>query len=344
MINLKIQKALNLDITFQELFIFANNLDILDLHFQIQKIILKSNQYLINNPPPFHKIICLFFIKPEIINVSKLINFYSHSEQILLSYFSFSLNKIIPDFFYNIQPKITQKYISQFPPDFIISIHKNINIHQLASLLDNYKNPIINHLSSNIDPFLFVQLISFINNDFLIEEIKTTNYNDEIIIQLKKHFKTATQYNHIFLIFASYTLINFSDIFIPIFFQQNSQTKHKVCPHLSLITINKILQHLFFINLKDFDLSWLNFSSSQKNIIITYLKNKSQQINKILLSYNIQTIARKYISLKKNITICTSLSNSIPPKNHFKISQKALNNLYKSAAISFIEKNQYIIQ
>jgi len=344
MISIKIQSALNNDIPFSTLFNEINDLDLLDLHFIIQKYTLKSNNQLIQHPPPFHKLICLFFIKPEIINITKLTNFYSQPEKILLSFFSFSLNQIIPPFFFDININITKKYISQFPPQFISNIHQKINIISLSSLIDNYKKPIIQELSNNIDPFLLCKIISLLSNDSLIDEIKNSNYNNNIIIELKKFIKTSTQYSPIFLIFASNCLQNFYEFLIPIFLQQHSQTKFKVCPHIPLEFLNKIIQHLFYINLKNFDLSWLNFSNDQQKTIILFLQNKSQQINKILLSYNIKTIARKYETIKKTITICTAISNSIPPKNHFKISQKALQNFYKSGAISFIERNQYIIQ
>lgn len=342
--SLKIQSAINLDISFQSLYNILDNLDLLDIHFQIEKYILKNDNYIINQPPPFYKLICLIIIKPQLLLLSKLINFYSNPEKILLSFISFSKDKTIPQFFYNININTQKKFIHQFTPEFLLTIQNNSPIQIYSQLIDNYKKPIIQFLSDNTDPFYFCQLISFLQNDNIIDEIKNCQFSDAIIAEVKKNLKTATKYNHIYLIFASIALINFPDFITSIFLQQNNQTKYNVCPHLPISSINNLIQHLFFINLKNFDTSWITFSNPQKEIIIPYLKHKSNLINKILLSYNIKTIARKYETIKKTITICTLISKSISPSNYFKISEKALQNFYKSGAISFIERNQYIIQ
>ena len=111
--SLKIQSAINLDISFQSLYIILDNLDLLDLHFQIQKYILKNDKYLINNPPPFNKLICLIIIKPELLQLSKLINFYSNPEKIILTFISFSKYNNIPQFFHKININTQKKYIHQ---------------------------------------------------------------------------------------------------------------------------------------------------------------------------------------------------------------------------------------
>lgn len=344
MISLKIQSAIDTDISIANLYEYINNLDLLDIHFQVQKYILKTNNELIKDPPPFSKLLCILFIKSEIVNLSKLINFYSNSEKIILTFFSFKEYDSIPSYFYKINPNVINKYISQFPKTFLLEIQKNVNIYTYSQLIENYKNPIIQFLADNTDPFYFCQLMQFINNESIIDEIKKTNYSTLIINEVKKKLKTATHYNPIYLIFSSVLLQDYLDFYTPVFLQQKTQTKYTVCKHLPINALNNIIQHLLLINLKNYDFSWLNFSDNQKESLIIYLKNKSKQLNNILLTYNIKTIARKYETIKKTINICSAISNNIYSKDKFKISEKALQNLYKAGAISFIERRQYIIQ
>ena len=341
-----VQKSINCKLSFEKLYFYIKELDILDIHFHIHKLILKSNIYLINYPPEFSELLCLYLFKPDIVDNKKLISFYTFQQKVILTYFILEDNdyKEFPDFFlsdYNIL--ILQRYIHYFNEKIFLLLIKNFNLNEISLLVEKYDNDnILNFLINNTDIFTFQQIVSNLFENKWLEIIKKLEIPDNYYTELKKYFKNSSNYTPSYLLFVSKVFKKDNeDIFIEIFLQQKNQTKFTVCPHLPINIINKLFIHFNYISLQHYDFSWINFTESQENIIKEFIKQKSIKINKILSEYNPQTISKKYDFLKKNITIFTSISNAISNEKTFLITESNLNKLFQAGTISYFGKNQY---
>ena len=148
----KIQDALNSKISFNNLYIFLQEIDILDLHSLINEIVLKSNKYLINNPPTFSKYLCLYISKPEIITIKSLINYFNDNEKLILLYFFLEKNNYssLPYFFKKINLVTLQECIKNFPIYFFDLIKNEFTIKELAGKIKNLINPNLGFIYKSI--------------------------------------------------------------------------------------------------------------------------------------------------------------------------------------------------
>ena len=334
-----VKLALENKISFQQLFNEIENIDVIDAHYNIQKLILKPESFLIDNPPSFYQFICLLTYKPELIDCKQLVHFFSDDEKILIYFWQSQIKNMDtpPKYLDNTNPSVFKKYIKNFPPTIFQYLSKIYNVKDLSSIIDECNDEVFVWLYNNLDSFLFFQIVGNLQQNKWIKTILNCEYPSNLSTDLKKHFRTATQYNPLFVLFASKLLENDGDFFIEVYLQQHNHTKQQVCPFLSFNIINSLIQHFLFINLQNYDFSWLDFSQSQANILDAYLKEKSKKLNNILTNYSIKTISEKYDKIKKMIIVSTAFSNAIG-KNSFKLSETAISNLYKSGAILFAAK------
>ena len=339
-----IQNAINKLITFEELYIIITELDILDIHFHIHKLILKPIKYLINYPPNFSQLLCYYTIKPDIIN-KNIISFYTIQQKILLTYFVLKDNNYesLPNFFlkdFNIL--LLQKYINNFEPKIFNLLINKITLNEISLLLEKYDDNILEYLINNIDCSTFQKIILNLWDTKWLFVIKNLNIPENYISELKKNFKSSTYYNPAYLLLISnFFEDNHEDFFIKNFLQQKTQTKSTVCSFLSIKLIHKIFLHFNYINIDNYDFSWINFTEKNEEYIKNFLKQKSIKINKILSSYHPQVISKKYEFLKKNIKIFTAISNLISNEKIFLIKESNLNKLFQAGTISYFDKNQY---
>ena len=342
----KIQDALNSKISFNNLYIFLQEIDILDLHSLINEIVLKSNKYLINNPPTFSKYLCLYISKPEIITIKSLINYFNDNEKLILLYFFLEKNNYssLPYFFKKINLVTLQECIKNFPIYFFDLIKNEFTIKELSFIFNNYHCNILKYIIQNYDFPQFKIIINNLKNDSFFPEIMKSNFPKKHFLNIKKSLKTSNQYSSLYLL-TSYKCLENSEnnnFLIEVFFQQKKDTLNKICPFLSPNFIIQIIKYSIENNLDCDKISWLNLNKEQNTKIKIYLENISLRINKIISSYDSFTISKKYEFIRKNINLNTYISNNILKKNLFSINTENTEKLKQIKAIYELDKNTYI--